>query len=260
MNKLGIINIIKCIIELYINDQLTYEKYKDIIVTIKDEPYSDNAVVLNESELICLILRLVPYHKIHNFLDNLILYIQNLDKKRECNFTFLIDAYLADLVQSINYRIDSEVKAHVLDFLQRYYLNYEFDKQTILDIIQRNKMLPENNVSYYMAKEKTNQQVFEEAFTERESLKDFVSRSSYKERSRIDAEIKKLLTKIDENSFDKFVSIIQSIIDELNRINPNDAKVLTGLYSPEFTRLKQEYSGKKDKDIVRQMSLFDKNE
>ena len=256
MNRLKVLSIIKELIELYIQNNMNYQTSMLVIKNLKEEEFSEDLVAIKESEIISFILSCVPYYQINLFLQKFLKSFNNLNLNKESDIALLVSPYLEELSVTINYRINTEVRAHIKELLNRYIYDYEFESIHIAQILFCNIVLPENNVvcdNYDNKQEKLFEIIKED--TTRESI----SKNSYNERRKYLHQIKKILLNIGEKSFENFESIIFESINKFLLTDSETGIELVKLYQEEFNELKIIYKSQTDKGPVRQLSLFDNN-
>lgn len=254
MNRLKVLSIIKELIELYIQNNMNYQTSMLVIKNLKEEEFSEDLVAIKESEIISFILSCVPYYQINLFFQKFLKSFNNLNLNKESDIALLVSPYIEELSVTINYRINTEVRAHIKELLNRYIYDYEFESIHIAKILFCNIVLPENNVvcdNYDNNQEKLFEIIKED--TTRESI----SKNSYNERRKYLHQIKKILLNIGEKSFENFESIIFESINKFLLTDSETGIELVKLYQEEFVELKKIYQKKPENGPVRQLSLFD---
>lgn len=229
MNKLILINILKDTINAYLKNELDTDKFTEIINNQKNVPLTEDKISYNEAEVFAFIFTNIPYYKILTTLTFLNLKLKQIAKTGNLKcIADLIEAYLSDLFNSINARINTEINAHIIELLSLFYRNDKLDKDKVFKLLNRNIINPYSLASMETAEQINYEQ--ETIFSEQKdktALREKISRANYNKKNSVDRSITKIIERYyDENLYRRFLDELNTIFASYDKPNKEDIDMI----------------------------------
>ncbi len=230
MNKLKLIEMIKQLIKLQKEGNLTAKNYQTVEENTSSPSLNNDLVSYKETELICFLFKEIPYYQILPFLNDVCMKLSIIKKenKKLERTIILIEAYFSDLLKNITARIETEVTVHIYWIIQSYYQNNFLNPEKIISMLKRNSCNPESLTGMFTAENIHYEQVLITGFVaEKEELRETISRTNYKRRSSVENKVQKTITKFFENkSFDNLLIELRKCFDYYRQQNERDCEIL----------------------------------
>ncbi len=230
MNKIKLLEMLKQLIALQKQEKLTLESFQEVEKNTELTSPSNDLVSYKEAELICFLFQEMPYYHILNLLNKLCMnlaIIATNDTKAKTTIS-LINAYLSDLLKNITARVETEVNIHIAWLIQNYYQNDSLDPNRTIQALTKNSVNPKNLAGMFVADSIHYEQAFIPGFeSQKEELREKISKVNYRKRSSIENTVQKLVNKFfNESSFEQFLVALRNCLAYYKKENVNDCEIL----------------------------------
>lgn len=270
MNKLTFLEIMKQLIILYKQNQLTAATYQKVVENTSTHSISNDFISYKETEFICFIFKELPYYHILILVTNLCAELKKIaNENPEVDKKFIIPliiAYFSDLFLNINGRVSTEINVHIYKLLLQYYQNGTLNPERVIANLKENCCNPNTLTGFSIASgiefEQTTLLGFEKKTGE---LRESIDRNNYNKRTSVEYSVKKIITRyFDENSFEQFLLSLHDCFKIYREENPADCDLLkdellmhlTSLYKDAQKSWEKQRNKPKDDGYQYTISLF----
>lgn len=223
MNKMICIYMLNIYISLFMDGSLTLDK---CIKIFNERPFlhlDDNAVIYEQTKLLCSIYKRVTYYEIGEFIFNFSKVLDNISDDEVMHSTFgILTSYLGEITNNLPERIKTEVDSHIYAILNEYLLYGDLNEDNIKKLLIRNTISPEILFNLDIAESGLYKQdsIFLDS---EENLRDIISKSNYNRKKSMEKAVCSTVCKnFSEDEFKSFYDTIMLVICDIGNKNLRD--------------------------------------